>query len=188
MEVSFERLALWLVVVVCVVLLRILIRLALRSRRGALPPSPGPVLRPPAPAQRQQLPAQPPSPPPPPSAPLPPGVFFELSGLTGEYAGQRFQPRSSELILGRDAAVSHLVFSQDAAGVSKRHCRVFANGSGQVFLEDSWSSNGTFFAVLRPGARAVTTRLEPGAPRELKPGDAFCLGGPQQMFRLDRLA
>lgn len=187
MEVSFERLALWLVVVVCVVLLRILIRLALRSRRGALPPSPGPSFPPPAPSPRPHAPSPPQQPPPPPP-PLPPGVLFELSGLTGEYSGQRLQPRTAELIFGRDAAVSHVVFSADATGVSKRHCRVFANGAGQVFLEDSWSSNGTFFAVLRPGARAVTTRLEPGAPRELKAGDAFCLGGPQQMFRLDRLA
>lgn len=149
----------------------------------------------------QQAPAQAASPyaPPPPIGPppaarpvaqtKPPGAArFEIVGLSGEYAGQHFRPGDTELVFGRDAAMVHVVYPQNFSDISKRHCRLFANSAGRVWIEDTWSANGTFVAELKPGQPAATTRLTAGTPHELQPGDAFCLAGPGQMFRLEKKA
>ena len=211
-----ERVALWAVVLVCVVLLRVLIR-AVRRGGGRMPAPPpnapmphSPVPHPQmahAPMPRQQAPpyaappyAPPPQVPPPPIGPppaarpavaqtKPPGAArFEIVGLSGEYAGQHFRPGDTELVFGRDAAMVHVVYPQNFSDISKRHCRLFANSAGRVWIEDTWSANGTFIAELKPGQPAATTRLTAGTPHELQPGDAFCLAGPGQMFRLEKKA
>ncbi len=205
-----ERVALWAVVIVCVVLLRLLIR-AVRRGGGRMPAPPPnvPLAHPPIPHAQtphpqiphQQAPAQAASPyvPPPPIGPppaarpvaqtKPPGAArFEIVGLSGEYAGQHFRPGDTELVFGRDAAMVHVVYPQNFSDISKRHCRLFANAAGRVWIEDTWSANGTFVAELKPGQPAATTRLTAGTPHELQPGDAFCLAGPGQMFRLEKKA
>ena len=214
-----ERVALWAVVLVCVVLLRVLIR-AVRRGGGRMPAPPPNVPMPHPPMPRHQAPVQaasppmgpPPYVPPPPQAPRPlhappppigpppaarpavaqtkpPGAArFEIVGLSGEYAGQHFRPGDTELVFGRDAAMVHVVYPQNFSDISKRHCRLFANSAGRVWIEDTWSANGTFIAELKPGQPAATTRLTAGTPHELQPGDAFCLAGPGQMFRLEKKA
>jgi hypothetical protein len=174
-----EKVALWAVILICITLLRLLIRAARHSlskpsvqwqpAQPAFPP-PQPVI------------ARPPQPP----RPEPTNPIFEIVGLSGEYAGQRFRPGDTELVFGRDAAMVHIVYPATLNSISKRHCRLFANSAGRVWIEDTWSANGTFVAILKPGSPAATTRLTAGTPHELKPGDAFCLSGPDQMFRLEK--
>lgn len=211
-----ERVGLWAVVIICVTLLRVLIRAARRGGGKMPPPQPN-MPMPPQPAQRNASPPVPqlPSAPPPlamkpaaaqaakpvaayaggpaiaqadaPAA-RPATARFEIVGLSGEYAGQHFRPGDTELVFGRDAAMVHVVYPQSFSAISKRHCRLFGNSAGRVWIEDTWSANGTFVAELRAGKPAATTRLQAGTPHELKAGDAFCLAGPDQMFRLERNA
>lgn len=191
---SLERIALWAVVIVCVALLRLLIRAARRKGGKMPPPQPG-VPMAPKPSQRTvsgaTVPAPPSIPPPiaaPPVAKQATTAQFEIVGLSGEYAGQRLRPGATELVFGRDAALAHVVYPANLSAISKRHCRIFSNSVGRIWIEDTWSSNGTFLAELKPGAPAATTRLDPGIPREIQPGESFCLAGPAQMFRVEKKA
>ena len=174
---SMERIALWAVVIVCVILLRLLIRRAIRGSES----------RPPV-LVHPHLPSPPPPPPRKPRPATPAAARFEIVGLAGEYAEQRLRPGDTELVFGRDAAMVHVVYPANLRSISKRHCRLFASSAGRIWIEDTWSANGTYVAELKPGALAATRRLPAGTPHELKPGDSFCLSGPDQMFRLEKNA
>ncbi|MEP7364051.1 MAG: FHA domain-containing protein [Acidobacteriota bacterium] len=175
-----EKVALWAVILICITLLRLLIRAARRSMsKPAAQWQPAQAAFPPPQYSPQPLPPKPPR-------PEPTNPLFEIIGLSGEYAGQRLRPGDTELVFGRDAAMVHVVYPANLSSISKRHCRLFANSAGRIWIEDTWSANGTFVAELKPGARAATTRLPAGTPHELQPGDAFCLSGPDQMFRLEK--
>ncbi|MEZ5403900.1 MAG: trypsin-like peptidase domain-containing protein [Bryobacteraceae bacterium] len=122
-------------------------------------------------------PVPPPRPPAPSPAPPPAAIpkSRSLRGLQGTFSGQAIPLGDAPCVFGRDAGAANLVFPGDAAMVSKRHCQVTRDSSGRVWLEDLWSSNGTFFA-------AGNRRLQPGAREELKPGDRFYVGSPDNMF------
>ncbi|MCC7234739.1 MAG: trypsin-like peptidase domain-containing protein [Bryobacterales bacterium] len=132
-------------------------------------------------APPQPRPAAPPVPPQPAPSPAaaPPAVRprVTLLGLTGEYAGQRLPLLAQGLTFGRDAAVSNILFATGTPGISKRHCRVYFD-KGQVFVEDMYSSHGTFLANGE--------RLAPGQPRELRSGDEVRLADGGNSFRMER--
>ncbi len=112
---------------------------------------------------------------------FPPSVLSSprpyLRGVSGFYAGSSVQLEDSDWIIGRDSSVSNLVLPSEQGSVSKRHCSIrYDAASRKVFLEDTWSSNGTF---LQNG-----TKLEPGRPYELRPGDRFYLAEPGCMFEI----
>ncbi len=110
------------------------------------------------------------------SAPSP-VVRPALRGVSGYYAGQNIALEGVTLALGRDAKMAQLVYPEDAAGVSKRHCQVRHEAStGRVWLEDLGSSNGTFLAN--------GTRLPAGQAKELKRGDRFYLATRENEFEL----
>ncbi|MCC6294749.1 MAG: trypsin-like peptidase domain-containing protein [Bryobacterales bacterium] len=141
------------------------------------PPPPRPMVPsvPPQPAPPQAA-APPPAAPP---AAAPPAIRprVTLIGLTGEYAGQRLPLLAQGLTFGRDAAVANILFATGTPGISKRHCRVYFD-RGQVFVEDTYSSHGTF---LGSGER-----LAPGQPRELHSGDEVRLADGGNSFRMER--
>jgi len=100
-----------------------------------------------------------------------------LRGLAGEYAGVSFPLETGVSTLGRDPHAANLVFSADAASVSKRHCSVRWDAARNVFLlEDHGSTNGTF---LTSGER-----LTPNLMRELHPGDRFFVGDTRNQFEV----
>ncbi|MBI4906010.1 MAG: trypsin-like peptidase domain-containing protein [Acidobacteria bacterium] len=100
-----------------------------------------------------------------------------LRGVTGFYAGTSIAFEDQPWILGRDRNVANLVFPADQPGISKRHCTLtFVPGSGEVKLEDTWSTHGTF---LMNG-----TKLEPGKPYTLRPGDRFYLAERSNVFEI----
>jgi pSer/pThr/pTyr-binding forkhead associated (FHA) protein len=73
--------------------------------------------------------------------------------------------------------VANLVFPQDSQHVSKRHCQLIKDAvSGRVWIEDLWSSNGTFLG----GGQ----RLSSGGKQELRPGDRFFLGNKENLFEI----
>jgi hypothetical protein len=110
------------------------------------------------------------------------GVVFSapkpyLKGVSGYYAGSSIQLEEEPWVLGRDREASNLVFPSDANSVSKRHCTIhFDADTGKVFLEDAWSSNGTF---LGNGVK-----LDAGRPYELRPGDRFYLADRNCLFEI----
>lgn len=100
-----------------------------------------------------------------------------LRGITGTYANQSIPLDADPLTFGRDGTVSQLVFPPEAGPISKRHCTIRPDTAAmQVWIEDKWSSNGTYLATGQ--------RLEPGQPYPLRPGDRFFLAEPSQMFEV----
>jgi hypothetical protein len=83
-------------------------------------------------------------------------VIHEGAGAGSEH------PVDGELILGREHGSADLVI--DDPGVSRRHARVLANGSG-VIVEDLGSSNGTYVNGER-----ISGPVELGAGDELQVG------------------
>ncbi len=137
-----------------------------------------------APAPAKEAAAVPPSPAPAPNfpatAPAAPAAAddsgYRIQGVSGALAGQRFMLRnSSPVVLGRDRQRSNILFPQDTPGVSGRHCGLWVE-SGKVYLQDLGSSHGTY---IQPG-----TRLAGGQSVQLRPGDSFYLGSPQECFTL----
>lgn len=97
-----------------------------------------------------------------------------LMGAAGTWQGQKIPLGTSPVVIGRDPGVANVVVSADAPGVSKRHCQVSVHEpSGRVYVEDLFSTHGTF----RNGQR-----IEAGRPVELHPGDRLTLGGPGTAF------
>jgi hypothetical protein len=111
------------------------------------------------------------------SAPSPAaGRRASLRGVAGAYAGLSID-LESVCTLGRDPHLANLVFPNDSAQVSKRHCEVrFDAAAKRFFLQDTWSSNGTFLASGQ--------RVPAGTAVELRPGDRFYLGTPDNMFEV----
>ncbi|MFN7937687.1 MAG: trypsin-like peptidase domain-containing protein [Bryobacteraceae bacterium] len=100
-----------------------------------------------------------------------------LRGVNGYYAGSALPLEEEEWVIGRDTQVSNLVLPPEQASVSKRHCILrFDAASRKVYLEDTWSSNGTFLST--------GTKLEPGRPYELRAGDRFYLADTSCMFEI----
>lgn len=113
---------------------------------------------------------------PPAPGPRAPGGTPVLVGSIGPYQGQRIPLSEKPVVIGRDAAVVNLVLPENAPGVSKRHCQVSVDRGGRFFVEDLFSSHGTF----RNGVR-----IEAGRPQEIRPGDRLTLGGTQVGFEVN---
>jgi pSer/pThr/pTyr-binding forkhead associated (FHA) protein len=111
-------------------------------------------------------------------APLAPAALRPvLRGVAGQYAGSSFPLESGSSTLGRDPSAANLVFTGDAASVSKRHCSVrWDAGRGLFLLEDHGSTNGTFLASGE--------RLTPNLMRELRAGDRFYIGDTRNQFEV----
>ncbi len=99
-----------------------------------------------------------------------------LRCVAGPFAGQKIPLSSKPCVIGRDAAVSNLVFPHDATQVSKRHCQLTCDAGGEVILEDSWSSNGTFTASGQ--------RIAAGQGHQLQAGEKFYLGSRENLFEV----
>ncbi len=155
---------------------------------GGTPPPAPPYGAPPPPYAAPAPPYQPPAPygapVPPYAAPLPPSPpppllagRPALVGMVGQYAGSSIALDAGPSTLGRDHSNVNLVFPPDANAISKRHCRVSWDVARRVFvLEDLGSTNGTFLASGE--------RVNPGQPRDLRPGDRFYIGDLRNQFEV----
>ena len=100
-----------------------------------------------------------------------------LLGITGYYMGQKLPFDSKGLIFGRDRQGAQLVFPDNMADISKRHCQLrFDSLSSKFWLEDLGSSNGTFLASGKP--------CRVGHPQQLSPGDRFYVASPANTFEV----
>lgn len=85
----------------------------------------------------------------------------------------RIVPVGVSATLGRDPGNS-IVLPPDAAGVSRAHCRLVAQGN-QLFIVDTDSTYGTLIQGKR---------IPPNTPIVLKPGTTFCLASEKYSFTL----
>lgn len=136
------------------------------------PAQPAPVMPPPVqPAPVAPAPAQPAMPAP--VQPAAPAARLEAYVLRTASGAALALPAKGEAVIGREDAPSNNYpevdlgpFDALAAGVGRRHARIFAQG-GQIQIEDLDSTNGTAVNRQRLGARQ---------PQILQVGDEIRLG------------
>lgn len=91
-----------------------------------------------------------------------------LRGVTGKYAGQRFDLLKGKVIIGRDPAACNIVFDKNTPGISGRHCQVVYDANEDCFLiTDLGSSYGTFLGNGK--------KLTANVAEKLSGGDTFYL-------------
>lgn len=129
-------------------------------------------------------PAVAPTPPAPsaPSVPVPMArLLFKFGGMI---TGQEF-PLGGRVIVGRfheetgpvDIDLSNL---SDAGYVSRRHAEIYPDASGQWFVKDLGSKNGTF---VLPAGSDQFRRVPPDQPVPINDGDEIAFGNVRFVFR-----
>lgn len=98
----------------------------------------------------------------------PVGKCAVLRGVTGKYAGQKFDLLKGKVVIGRDPATCNIVFDKNTPGISGRHCQVVYDANEDCFLiTDLGSSYGTFLGNGK--------KLTANVAEKLSAGDTFYL-------------
>lgn len=98
----------------------------------------------------------------------PVGKHAVLRGVTGKYAGQRFDLLKGKVVIGRDPTACNIVFDKNTPGISGRHCQVSYDTNEDCFLiTDLGSSYGTFLGNGK--------KLTANVAEKLTAGDTFYL-------------
>ena len=98
----------------------------------------------------------------------PVGKYAVLRGVTGKYAGQKFDLLKGKVVIGRDPATCNIVFDKNMPGISGRHCQVVYDPNEDCFLiTDLGSSYGTFLGNGK--------KLTANVAEKLYAGDTFYL-------------
>lgn len=100
-----------------------------------------------------------------------------LACIGGASQGMTF-PISSRVVFGRDPKRCSIIYPKDAKGISGVHCAAEPTADGQIILTDLGSTYGTM---------AGGQQLTAGKGVTLHPGDAFTLGGKENVFEVRRL-
>lgn len=100
-----------------------------------------------------------------------------LACIGGALQGMTF-PISSRVVIGRDPKHCSIIYPKDAHGISSVHCAAEPTADGQIILTDLGSTYGTM---------AGGQQLTAGKGVTLQPGDAFTLGGKENVFEVRRL-
>lgn len=100
-----------------------------------------------------------------------------LACIGGALQGMTF-PISSRVVIGRDPKRCSIIYPKDAKGISGVHCAAEPTADGQIILIDLGSTYGTM-----AGGQQLTV----GKGVTLHPGDAFTLGGKENVFEVRRL-
>lgn len=100
-----------------------------------------------------------------------------LACIGGALQGMTF-PISSRVVFGRDPKRCSIIYPKDAKGISSVHCAAEPTADGQIILIDLGSTYGTM---------AGGQQLTAGKGVTLHPGDAFTLGGKENVFEVRRL-
>lgn len=100
-----------------------------------------------------------------------------LACIGGALQGMTF-PISSRVVFGRDPKRCSIIYPKDAKGISGVHCAAEPTADGQIILIDLGSTYGTM---------AGGQQLTAGKGVTLHPGDAFTLGGKENVFEVRRL-
>lgn len=100
-----------------------------------------------------------------------------LACIGGALQGMTF-PISSRVVIGRDPKHCSIIYPKDAHGISSVHCAAEPTADGQIILIDLGSTYGTMAGGQQLTASKGVT---------LHPGDAFTLGGKENVFEVRRL-
>lgn len=100
-----------------------------------------------------------------------------LACIGGALQGMTF-PISSRVVIGRDPKHCSIIYPKDAHGISSVHCAAEPTADGQIILIDLGSTYGTM---------AGGQQLTAGKGVTLHSGDAFTLGGKENVFEVRRL-
>lgn len=96
--------------------------------------------------------------------------------LSGCYAGNSLELNEQTLSIGRDPELCQLVMPLTLGEIGRRHCSVwFDQNEGCFWLEDHWSTNGTF---------VNNQRIPSGQPQRLNKGSHFYLDSPKNEFKV----
>lgn len=95
-----------------------------------------------------------------------------LACIGGALQGMTF-PISSRVVIGRDPKRCSIIYPKDAKGISGVHCAAEPTADGLIILTDLGSTYGTM---------AGGQQLTAGKGVTLRPGDAFTLGGSENVF------
>ena len=101
-----------------------------------------------------------------------PKARVALACIGGALQGMTF-PISSRVVFGRDPKRCSIIYPKDAKGISGVHCAAEPTADGQIILTDLGSTYGTM---------AGGQQLTAGKGVTLRPGDAFTLGGSENVF------
>ena len=97
--------------------------------------------------------------------------------LSGMYKGAAFPiPENEELIFGRDAAFCHVVITENAEKISRKHVTISFDPNNNVYVVTDNSSNGTYLA---DGSRLVAN-----IPVRLRRGTIIYLAKRDNSFEL----
>jgi uncharacterized membrane protein YhaH (DUF805 family) len=100
-----------------------------------------------------------------------------IIGLSGMYANVNFPIENyEEIVIGRDAALSHVVIDTNAEKISRKHVSIGYDPNERMYIVTDYSSNGTY---LNNG-----TRLTPNTAVKLTPGSVIYLAKQENSFRL----
>lgn len=100
-----------------------------------------------------------------------------LVGVRGQYEGKAIPIAAGDRVaLGRDPAMSHIVFDRTCRLVSRKHCVVCYQAHTDAYQVTDYSRNGTF---LESGGM-----LMPLVPVTLPRGTVLCLGSCEQAILL----
>ena len=105
------------------------------------------------------------------------GVNASIVGVSGMYRDVAFPIESDEeLVIGRDAMMSHIVITQDAEKVSRRHLTISFDDYENIYIVTDHSTNGTYLAD--------GTRIVSNIPVKLPSGTVIYLAKKTNSFRL----
>ena len=101
-----------------------------------------------------------------------------IIGRAGMYKSAIFAIRSGEeMVIGRDAALSHIIVDMGAEKVSRKHCSVMYDGQSKRYFVTDFSSNGTY---QESGAR-----LSKNVATPLLRGTVLYIGNKKNSFILN---
>lgn len=99
-----------------------------------------------------------------------------LHCLSGPYAGNSLELKEQTLSIGRDPELCQLVMPSTRSEIGRRHCSLsFDPDQACFWLEDHWSTNGTF---------VNNQRITSGELQRLSNGDQFYLNTAENMFKV----
>lgn len=98
-----------------------------------------------------------------------------VSCIAGSMCGRVYPIVGTEMLLGRDVS-AWIRFPDNEPGVSRAHCTLIRNSSGQLMLLDCGSTYGTFVSGVG--------KLSPQQPVTLQRGTTFYLGSKKVGFRV----
>lgn len=142
-------------------------------------PAPTPAVSP-VPEQQQVA-----IPTPTPAAPTPMGAARLLVMRAGILTGEEFV-LGGRVVIGRfdeetgpvDVDLSHL---PEAGYISRNHAEIYQDASGQWFVKDLGSRNGTY---IRPTGSERFQRIPANQPTPIKDGDELAFGNARFVFRI----